>query len=87
MYSKTYCPYCTEVKSLFTRLGVDAKVVELDNLADGADVQAGLASLTGRRTVPQVFIGGQHVGGCDGEMLAYNKCSIKIKLNEISPIN
>jgi hypothetical protein len=46
---------------------VPATVVELDTLADGDAVQAGVAEVTGRRTVPQVFIGGKHVGGCDGE--------------------
>ena len=45
---------CTEVKSLFKRLGVDAKVVELDDLADGAAVQDAVTALTGKRTVPQV---------------------------------
>jgi glutaredoxin 3 len=69
VYSKTYCPYCSEVKSLFGRLNVSAKVVELDELADGAAVQAALTELTGRGTVPQVFIGGKHIGGCDGEFL------------------
>lgn len=68
VYSKTYCPYCAEVKSLFSRLSVPAKIVELDELADGAAVQAALKDLTGRGTVPQVFIGGKHIGGCDGEL-------------------
>ncbi len=45
-------------------------VVELDNLADGADVAEGVAEVTGRRTVPQVFIGGKHVGGCDDTVAA-----------------
>lgn len=40
--------------------------MDLDSLADGTAVQQALATLTGRRTVPQVFIGGQHLGGCDG---------------------
>lgn len=59
--------YCTEVKSLFKSLAVPATVVELDTLADGDAVAAGVAEVTGRKTVPQVFIGGAHVGGCDGE--------------------
>lgn len=33
---------------------------------DGNDIQAALAEWTGQRTVPNVFIGGQHIGGCDG---------------------
>lgn len=34
---------------------------------DGADVQSALAEWTGQRSVPNVFIGGNHIGGCDGE--------------------
>lgn len=34
---------------------------------DGAEIQAALAEWTGQRTVPNVFIGGKHIGGCDGE--------------------
>ena len=59
--------YCSEVKALFKTLAVPATVVELDQLADGDEVAAGVAEVSGRRTVPQVFIGGAHVGGCDGE--------------------
>jgi len=70
VYSKTYCPFCMEVKALFNKLGVQATVVELDSLADGADVQDALSSVTGSRTVPQVFIGGELVGGCDDTMAA-----------------
>ena len=40
-------------------------VVELDDLADGDRVQDALQSITGIRTVPQVFIGGKIIGGCD----------------------
>ena len=34
---------------------------------DGSEIQAALAKISGLRTVPNVFIGGQHIGGCDGE--------------------
>ena len=70
VYSKTYCPYCSEVKALFAKLNVPAKVVEIDSLADADAVSAALADVTGRRTVPQVFIGGEHVGGCDDTVAA-----------------
>ncbi|KAL4452551.1 hypothetical protein ABPG75_008213 [Micractinium tetrahymenae] len=77
VFSKTYCPYCSEVKSLFERLGVGAKVVELDELADGSSVQDAVGQVTGRRTVPQVFIGGQHVGGCDDTLAAMSSGKLK----------
>ena len=44
---------CSQVKGLFTKLGVAAKVVELDELADGNSVQDALRAVTGRGTVPQ----------------------------------
>jgi glutaredoxin len=48
---------------LFQGLGVAAKVVELDDLADGAQVQEAIQALTGRRTVPQASVGGQVAAG------------------------
>nr|AEQ39038.1 putative glutaredoxin-like protein [Wolffia arrhiza] len=65
VFSKTYCPYCTRVKKLLTELGARFNVIELDRENDGSQVQAALAGLTGQRTVPNVFIGGKHIGGCD----------------------
>ncbi|KAH7532484.1 hypothetical protein FEM48_Zijuj04G0024800 [Ziziphus jujuba var. spinosa] len=63
--SKTYCPYCVTVKQLFTQLGATFKVIELDTESDGSEIQSALAEITGQRTVPNVFIGGNHIGGCD----------------------
>ncbi|KAI3432589.1 hypothetical protein D9Q98_004137 [Chlorella vulgaris] len=82
VYSKTYCPYCAEVKSLFKKIGVEAKVLELDNIADGSSVQEALAQITGQRTVPQVFVGGQHVGGCDDTVAAYQGGKLKTLLEQ-----
>ncbi|XP_039162287.1 glutaredoxin [Eucalyptus grandis] len=65
VFSKTYRGYCQRVKHLLTQLGVSYKVVELDKEGDGAVVQLALADWTGLRTVPNVFIGGNHIGGCD----------------------
>uniref|UniRef100_A0A7S0W4X3 Glutaredoxin domain-containing protein n=1 Tax=Hemiselmis tepida TaxID=464990 RepID=A0A7S0W4X3_9CRYP len=63
IFSKSYCPYCKSTKSLFDSIGVPYSVDELDQRDDGASIQESLAKLTGQRTVPNVFIGGQHVGG------------------------
>jgi glutaredoxin 3 len=71
IFSKTYCPYCTRAKSLFAdTLKVPAGVVELDAIgAEGAAMQQALQARTGMRTVPQVFVSGKLIGGCDGEFL------------------
>ncbi|XP_047311749.1 glutaredoxin-like [Impatiens glandulifera] len=65
VFSKTFCPYCVSVKKLLTDIGATFKAVELNTEDDGADIQAALAAWTGQRTVPNVFIGGKHIGGND----------------------
>jgi len=65
VFSKTYCPFCIATKQLFERMGVDAKVIEFDKVADGDAMQAALSKLSGQRTVPNVFINGEHLGGND----------------------
>jgi len=65
VYSKSWCPFCDRTKSLFDKLGVEYKAIELDELAEGDEIQTALLGLTQQRTVPNVFIGGQHLGGND----------------------
>ena len=63
MYSTQVCPYCVHAKALLKRRGVeviDEVRVDLDPAQRGKMIE-----LTGRRTVPQIFIGDTHVGGCD----------------------
>merc|ERR1719263_764609 len=72
VFSKSWCPFCSQTKALFESMdGVDATVVELDLEADGAETQAALAELTGQRTVPNVFIRGTHLGGNDDTQRAF----------------
>ena len=72
VFSKSYCPYCTCTKDLFERLlGGEAMrqralVVELDEIGeDGPLMQEALHELTQQRTVPSVWLKGEHVGGND----------------------
>jgi glutaredoxin 3 len=63
IYSRSWCGYCTRAKALLARKGVTFREIEIDGndaLRDEMVARAG-----GRRTVPQVFIGETHVGGCD----------------------
>ena len=63
MYTTQVCPYCQRAKALLKARGVAAIEeirIDLDPAARNAMVE-----LTGRRTVPQIFIGNTHVGGCD----------------------
>lgn len=66
MYSTATCPYCMRAKQLLKERGV-AQIDEIQvDLNPGE--RARMMALTGRRTVPQIFIGATHVGGCDDLM-------------------
>ncbi|XP_077222383.1 glutaredoxin-C4-like [Tasmannia lanceolata] len=71
MFSKSYCPYCRRAKAVFKELNKVPHVIELDQRDDGADIQDALSTIIGRRTVPQVFINGKHIGGSDDTVDAY----------------
>jgi glutaredoxin 3 len=63
IYTTTYCGYCVRAKDLLTRQGV--KYAEVD-VTGNDDMRSKLVELSGgQRTVPQIFIGDTHVGGCD----------------------
>ncbi|KAK0587781.1 hypothetical protein LWI29_028925 [Acer saccharum] len=66
VFSKTHCGYSQRVKQLLTQLGATYKLLELGEENDGIKIQAALVEWTGQRTVPNVFIAGKHIGGCDG---------------------
>ena len=66
MYTTQVCPYCQRAKMLLKQRGVEA-IEEIRIDMDPAQRDQ-MMSLTGRRTVPQIFIGATHVGGCDDLM-------------------
>lgn len=63
MYTTAVCPYCIRAKQLLKARGVDA--IDEVRVDLQPDERAKMMALTGRRTVPQIFIGSTHVGGCD----------------------
>ena len=63
MYTTEYCPYCIRAKQLLKERGV-AQIEEI-RIDEDPDQRRTLMESTGRRTVPQIFIGRTHVGGCD----------------------
>jgi glutaredoxin 3 len=63
MYTTAVCPYCIRAKQLLKSRGV-AQIEEIRIDQDPAARQL-MMETTGRRTVPQIFIGSTHVGGCD----------------------
>ena len=63
IYTTRYCPYCTSAKALLKRKGVAFKEIDLAGNWEMRDQMIERAG--GRTTVPQIFIGETHVGGCD----------------------
>ena len=63
MYTTQVCPYCQRAKMLLKQRGVEA-IEEIRIDVDSAQ-RDHMMAITGQRTVPQIFIGETHVGGCD----------------------
>ena len=70
IYTTPICPYCVRAKSLLKKKGVE--VEEVDVFMDEAAREEMEAKSGGARSVPQIFIGDTHVGGCD-ELYALEK--------------
>jgi glutaredoxin 3 len=64
MYTKDYCPYCVKAKNFLKRKG-QTQITEIDITHDEHLQKEMMEKSSGRRTVPQIFIGTTHVGGCD----------------------
>lgn len=58
-------------------MNIDAKIVELDKLDNGSEIQSALLDITGQRTVPNVFIKGKHLGGNDVTQAAAKNGKLK----------
>ena len=81
VWSKSYCPYCISVKDLLQKSVVpkptDIQIHELDRMPNGAAIQNELYNMTKQRTVPNVFIKNQHVGGNDDCQHLYRTGELK----------
>jgi glutaredoxin 3 len=63
IYTKSWCPYCHSAKDLLTKKGVVFNEIDV---SEGGEMQAAMAErANGRSSVPQIFIGATHIGGCD----------------------
>jgi len=63
MYTTAVCPYCIRAKQILKSKGVEQ--IEEIRIDSDPQARATMMDITQRRTVPQIFIGGTHVGGCD----------------------
>ena len=63
MYTTAVCPYCVRAKQLLKSKGVEQ--IEEIRIDTNPEALKTMLETTGRRTVPQIYIGSTHVGGCD----------------------
>ena len=79
MYTTAVCPYCTRAKQILQARGV----AEIDEVRVDLDMgeRMRMMDMTGRRTVPQIFIGQTHVGGCDDLIALDNSGGLMPLLN------
>lgn len=63
IYTKSYCPYCVKAKQLFKIKNLEFNEIDITDNQELIDEM--LKRSNGRKTVPQIFIGEYHVGGCD----------------------
>lgn len=62
IYSSDFCPFCHRAKSLLSKKGANFKEINVDG---EPKARSKMMELSGQRTVPQIWIGETHVGGCD----------------------
>lgn len=79
MYTTAVCPYCVQAKRILQSKGVTQ--IEEVRVDANPDERVKMMEMTGRRTVPQIFIGTTHVGGCDDLMALDSKGGLLPLLN------
>jgi glutaredoxin 3 len=63
IYTKSWCPYCSAAKKLLDEKGADFTEIDIEKTPEARAEM--IQKAHGRSTVPQIFIGERHVGGCD----------------------
>lgn len=85
VYSKDFCPFCKATKELLDEKGISYTVVEINLKENAGDFQTALATVSGgQRTVPNVFIGGEHLGGADDTKAAADSGKLEEMLGAVA---
>jgi cysteine synthase A len=85
MYALEWCEFCWSVRKMFEAAGISYEAVALDSVAYqqdnlGGDIRTALLQITGAPTIPQIFVGGAHIGGATETFDAFNDGSLKRRL-------
>jgi len=88
VFAKSWCPFCRKVGLALGKHGVvDMKVVEADYRSDEQDLISALQEITGKRSVPQVFIDKHFVGGCDDTIALDEKAELRGRLEKAGALD
>jgi cysteine synthase A len=87
MFALEWCEFCWSVRKMFARVGIKYRSVDLDSVDfqtgdRGGKIRAVLAQRTGAVTIPQIFVGGAHIGGCTEFFNAWRDGSLQKRLAE-----
>jgi cysteine synthase A len=87
MFALEWCEFCWSVRKLFAKAGIAYKSVDLDSVQyqegdRGGKIRAVLAAMTGAKTIPQIFIAGEHVGGCTETFDRWKDGSLQRRLED-----
>ncbi len=87
MFALEWCEFCWSVRKLFTKLGITYRSVDVDSVEFqqedlGGKIRAVLAERTGAKTLPQVFVGGEHIGGATDVFDAWRSGLLQRHLDE-----
>ncbi len=85
MFALEWCEFCWSVRQLFAAAGISYHSVDLDSAEYrknnwGGEVRKALARRTGSVTIPQIYVGGEHIGGATETLDAFNSGALKRKL-------
>ena len=86
LYALEWCEFCWSVRTMFKEAGIEYLSVDLDSAAyrkdnRGGRIRAALRQITGSPTIPQIFVGGEHIGGATETFDAYNSGKLKEMLD------
>lgn len=89
LFALEWCEFCWSVRKLFSAAGIKYRSVDLDSVAYqennlGGDMRAVLLEKTGQPTIPQIFVGGQHIGGASETFDAFNDGSLQSRLKDLN---
>ena len=84
-FALEWCEFCWSVRKFFAACGIPYRAIDLDSVEYqkdnwGGQIRATLHTITGSRTIPQVFVGGQHIGGCTEVFDAFRAGELQVLL-------